>query len=161
MGGIARPPHNFPVWLKDLTAQVAKSINVSPEFMNCCNVNKYVSASHDCYWHQDDESLFRASELDRSTFIVSLSLGDPKVFSVRVKFANHEDPITLYDGDLYVMFGLFQDKYQHFIKKGQPNMDSSFSSSSTEDKPGPYGVRFNLTWRWQRSHLSKCGCKTS
>ena len=157
-GGVARPPHKFPVWLNKLTTHVARAINVSPNFMNSCNVNKYVTADHDCYWHQDDESLFRASDLDRDTFRVSLSLGDPKVFSVRVKYANHEDPITLYDGDIYVMLGLFQDKYQHSIKRGQPNLDSS--SSSTDDSR-PFGVRFNLTWRWQRSHLSRCECYSS
>ena len=153
-GGKNRPPVPMPEWLISLTTKVAKAIGVHSDFLNSLNINMYSDPSHDCYWHADNEPLFKDLSKDRDTFIVSLSLGGSRKFSVRRKYATDEVPVPVHDGDLYVMCGAFQDLFEHTIKRGVLNLEPTAASSSSCNPTS--SLRYNLTWRWHRTHARDC-----
>ena len=155
-GGKFRPCNQYPPWLVKLTKEVAEFMAVDSYFLGSCVINKYAVGAHDCYWHADDEILFRASENDRDTFIVSLPLGATREFGVRKKYAKvHEPFISLNEGDLYVMNGRFQDAYEHSIQKS-PNGSTAASFSSASSSSADTNIRYNFTWRWHRFHNAGC-----
>lgn len=145
---------SYPQWFAELTKQVADVVGVDPQYLNSCCANKYVTSTHDLYWHCDGEPLFRASGTDRDTFIVSLSLGASRQFGIRRKQSKEDKDalyLDLHNGDILIMQGRMQDHYNHCIFKGA-NYAGSQASSSNED-----GVlRINLTWRFLRCHLPTC-----
>ena len=143
-------PHKhtvFPQWLTTLTHQVAEVLQINPLLLNSCNANRMATAEQDLYWHSDSEVLFRGSEVDRDTVIVSLSFGATREFAFRQKMSLDIVPTHLSCGTLLIMLCQTQDKYQHMIHKGV-----SASSSSTDSGE----LRYNLTWRFLRNHTKAC-----
>ena len=143
-GNKMHPRHSFPVWLEDLTKQVANIVSVCPSRLNSCNLNRYDNWNQHLEWHSDNEKPFRRTEFQRDTLIISLSLGATRTFSVRIKGKDAPDPthMNLHDGDVITMEGLMQDKYDHKINRGVPS-----------DVSEP---RVNLTWRETLRHTKEC-----
>lgn len=138
---------DYPVWLADLTLQLANKLGISHQDLNSCNANRYEKDEEGLFWHEDDEPMFRQSDSNRSTFILSMSFGAPRDFGIRRKLAGNlsAQTVKLCDGDLFVMYGLFQDYYQHTVHK---------SKGSTSDSGSR--VRYNLTWRTLKRHHQHC-----
>ena len=143
-------PTPFPPWLLKLTSDIEAFLDLPEWSLVGCNANKYSANSQHLNWHSDDEPMFRKSEIDRDTLIVSLSFGVSKGFAFRKKFASEETPITLKHGDILVMTGLTQDEYQHCVHA--TSSDTASSSSSTTSPV----TRFNITWRLIRKHEPHC-----
>ena len=68
-------PSAFPSWLLQLTDVIEAKLELPKDYLNSCNANQYNVATHDLYWHNDNEKLFRKSETQRDVFIVSISFG--------------------------------------------------------------------------------------
>lgn len=92
---------------------------------NSCLVNYYRDGNDSIGWHSDNER-----EIDQSA-IASLSLGATRRFLIRDKY-DHSDKreIEVADGDLIMMTGDCQRRFQHHVPK----------------QPGS-GPRINLTFR--------------
>ncbi len=99
--------------------------------INTVLVSKYDDALSSLGWHADDEP-----ELGIHPAIVSLSLGAPRQLAFRKKSTTiiHAST-TLFHGDWLLMSGATQEKFHH-----------SLLPSLT-----PAGLRFNLTFRWDRA----------
>ena len=142
------PPHPFPKWMDEMASDLCKLYDVEDGILNSCNANLYEHNKQDLYWHSDDEDLFRSSEFQRETFIVSVSFGAAREFRIRKKFSALEKPLELRDGDTLSMEGLFQDKYDHILKKGEGDLVQG-------------SHRVNLTFRAQRRHSKGCPLRSS
>jgi alkylated DNA repair dioxygenase AlkB len=66
-----------------MTRNLEQFLGLEAETLNSLNANKYSQPKHDLQWHSDNEKLFRASEFDRDTLIVSVSFGATRTFSIR------------------------------------------------------------------------------
>jgi alkylated DNA repair dioxygenase AlkB len=154
-GGKKFEPTHSPKWLNELKCKVAAIIHANPIHLNSCNANMYNTHKQDLYWHKDNEPLFRESEWDRNTYIVSLSFGTDRMFCFRKPYEFDEIPILLGDGDIITMEGRLQDKYEHTLKRGVDPSSTSNSGAS-----GSSQVRYNLTWRILKKHLKLCPCST-
>lgn len=93
---------------------------------NSVLVNLYRSEQDGVGWHADDEK-----ELGEAPTIASVSLGAERVFSLRPKGGGQVRKIPLSSGDLLVMRGQTQKRWQHAVLK-------------TAEAAGP---RINLTFR--------------
>ena len=154
-GNKNHPCSVYPAWMVELTNAVAAAIGVSPCLLNSVNCNKYVSTTHDLYWHSDNEPQFRASELCRDTFIVSLSLGASRTFGIRRKQSlDPEDviDILLENGDICIMLARMQCHFEHTIYGGVRATGNSSSSSSSSLGH----TRYNMTWRFKQRHDRDC-----
>jgi len=119
-----------------LTQCVCKLTGISS--INSVNINYY---SHNfCYvgWHRDDEELFLATK--EPTVIVSLSLGHARDFEMKDSHTGNTEKVTLHNGQLITMEGLFQKFCVHRVP-------------SSYEHAGP---RINLTWRTIKKHTEKC-----
>ena len=141
----------MPSWVSDIKNQVAEIIKVNPVELNCCNANWYKTYKQDLYWHFDNEPLFRKSEWDRDTYIVSLSFGVSRDFCFRKPYDSAEIRVPLSNGDILTMEGRMQDRYEHTVKPGKSPMSTGASGSSQD--------RFNLTWRILKKHVKTCPCR--
>ena len=152
-GNKDHPSTVFPSWLAELTDAVASAIGVSASLLNSVNCNKYVTSSHNLYWHSDNEDQFRLSETDRDTLVVSLSLGASRKFGIRRKQSldpNDESSVILDNGDICVML---ECHFEHMIFGGVSTGGGAASSSSSSSA---LGQRINLTWRFQQRHERAC-----
>ena len=132
-------PHPFPKWMEEAANFLSDLLGCEIPF-NSCNANLYETYNQDLYWHSDDEELFRQSEFQRETCIASVSFGASRKFSVRKKYSSDDKSIELMDGDILSMEGLFQDKFDHIIRKGLVGGSR----------------RVNLTFRVLRRHSKGC-----
>ena len=125
----------------------------SPYF-NSCNANAYTMPNHDLYFHYDNESLFREADspsAKRSVLIGSVSFGEPRDFAIRRSYSGDAPlHVTLCDGDILTMEGLFQDNFQHALLP-RKTKDNQASSSTTMN------ARFNLTFRRIQRHNCSLG----
>ena len=153
-GGRTWKPSHSPIWLDELKCQVAAIIKVNPIDLNSCNANLYNTHEQTLYWHRDKEALFRNSEFDRDTYIVSLSFGTSRDFFLRKPYEFSELVAPLGDGDLLTMEGRMQDRYEHTIRAGNDPSKSSSNSGAS----GSSQARYNLTWRILKRHLKLCPC---
>lgn len=145
-------PVPIPAFLEQMSRRLEDFLGLQSGILNSINANKYSQARHDLYWHCDNERLFRASEFDRDTLIVSVSFGDTRTFSIRHKMT--QDPkdemdILLKHGDIVVMAGTMQDNYLHTIRP--PNAAQLAQASSASGC-----LRYNLTFRFLRRHTDEC-----
>ena len=143
-------PVNIPSFLETMTRDLETFLGLEPETLNSLNANKYSEPEHDIQWHSDNEKLFRASEFDRNTLIVSVSFGATRTFSIRRKYGNDDEdiPIKLKHGDILIMGGLLQDNYLHAVKPLTSVQRAKAGASSA--------TRYNLTWRVLRQHTREC-----
>jgi len=143
-GRIEVEPQIFPPWMIDIMKEVMPRCGLFniEEWPNSCNLNLYDDGAMSVGWHSDDESLFQGKFVDIR--IVSLSLGTRRKFEIRTNWPGEgERPVrtmSLGDGDLCTMEGMFQKHFQHRVPK----------------ESGIDGPRINLTWRWVRKHAPKC-----
>lgn len=112
---------------------------------NSASINMYQCGKHMVGWHSDDEALFATP--NRQTLIVSLSLGATREFAIRRRNQAHTEShvtrLRVENGDLLVMYGLFQSRYQHTVP---PTREATSS-------------RVNVTFRWVTNH--EYGCPVS
>lgn len=125
-------PKEFLHILKDVNKntyiiKLLKKENI--ENINSCLINYYDNENNSLNWHSDDEQELGPS--DNNKIIISLSLGDSRDFNIRSKDENLYSRITLNSGDLVIMYGNFQEMFEHSIPK-----------SKTFKK-----LRINLTYR--------------
>eukprot|EP00929_Paragymnodinium_shiwhaense_P044499 TRINITY_DN22820_c0_g1_i1.p1 TRINITY_DN22820_c0_g1~~TRINITY_DN22820_c0_g1_i1.p1 ORF type:complete len:470 (+),score=96.10 TRINITY_DN22820_c0_g1_i1:660-2069(+) len=143
-GRIEVQPQLFPQWIIDLMQWIMPccGINDVASWPNSCNLNLYDEGNMSCGWHADDEDLFQGKHKD--TRIISLSLGAPRLFEVRLNWPDFENPsqcsVVLGDGDLCTMEGMLQKHAQHRV----PREDHVRTA------------RINLTWRWIEQHSPRC-----
>lgn len=143
-GSIEVPPQQFPEWMIQLMNMVMPNCGLydRSQWPNSCNLNLYEDGAMSVGWHSDDERLFQGKFQDIR--IVSLSLGCTRRFEMRPNWpAPGERPVSqlsLGDGDLCTMEGMFQKHFQHRVPK------ESYASSP----------RINLTWRWNIKHYPQC-----
>jgi alkylated DNA repair dioxygenase AlkB len=76
-------PVNILSFLETMTRNLEQFLGLEAETLNSLNANKYSQPKHDLQWHSDNGKLFRASEFDRDTLIVSVSFGATRTFSIR------------------------------------------------------------------------------
>ena len=101
------------------------------------NLNQYACSGSFNRWHSDNEPLFGPQNLPK--LFVSLSLGNSVEFMVcRRASGNVPSSIRLDHGDVLVMDGLAQSKYEHCTASGLQ---------------GPW---VNLTYRWVAQHTASC-----
>jgi alkylated DNA repair dioxygenase AlkB len=139
----------YPNWLVKLTALVAAILGIDVAALNSANLNKYSAVKHDLYWHSDNETMFRESELARNVDIFSLSFGASRTMSFRRKYTEKNHDVVLNDGDLCTMQGRVQDFYQHTLRP-----------ASAEQRKAPDMVRYNITWRTVKRHTKGCQCRS-
>ena len=135
-------PHIFPEWFRKITDSVmAKIIDKSAikSSPNSCNVN-YYDPCDSVGWHSDDEPLFESTEKD--CLIISLSLGESRMFQIKSKSSENISKIQLNSGDLLTMEKRFQKFYKHCVPK----------DFGTQNR----GPRINFTWRWITKHNNNC-----
>lgn len=135
-GGIEVPPVDYPQWMVELLEIVMPKCGITErcQWPNSCNLNLYTDGGMSVGWHSDDEVLFQGKFQDIR--IISLSFGVRRKFELRANWPEEGEPpvriMSLGDGDLCTMEGMFQKHFQHRVpKEGNVN-----------------GPRINLTWRW-------------
>ena len=115
-----------------LTERVSRLVGI--ESLNSVNINYYAHNYQHLSWHADDEPLFLAAS--EATVIVSVSLGHSRDFEVKELSTGNTERVTLHDGQLLTMEGLFQKFCHHRVP-------------SSSEHAGP---RINLTWRTVKQH---------
>lgn len=123
-------PEPFPKPFEELTAQLEIATFEHAELpteYNSLLINYYRDGTDYVSWHADDEA-----ELGKNPIIASVSLGASRDFLIKPK-ANPTERIrvTLNHGDVFLMFGDFQDQYLHAIPP----------------RPLVKEARYNLTFR--------------
>jgi alkylated DNA repair dioxygenase AlkB len=139
--------HVFPPFMEEIREEVCGRICGIPreKYPNCCNVNVYPGGDPpegEVGWHADDEVYFQS--LDGDTTIISFSLGSHRDFKWRLQGTDTAlGSVSLGDGDVMTMEGLFQKHYKHSVPK-----------STT-----PCGKRLNFTFRWivAKAHAEDAG----
>mmetsp|Transcript_124721 Transcript_124721/g.216185 ORF Transcript_124721/g.216185 Transcript_124721/m.216185 type:complete len:413 (-) Transcript_124721:121-1359(-) len=142
--------HQGHVWapfMKEMLDEVCGKIcGIPPEkYPNCCNVNIYPGGTPpvgQVGWHADDEVYFQS--LSDDTRIVSFSLGSARDFQWRLQGTDTPlGTVSLGDGDLMTMEGLFQKHYKHAVPPAS----------------APCGPRLNFTFRWivAKAHAEDAG----
>lgn len=132
-------PHEFPKWFQDLTDEVMSFLGIDLPPPNSCNVNLYDDGTESVGWHSDNEPIFESQVQD--CLIVSMSLGATRDFQIQQQWADGRkiETVSLSNGDLMTMEGLFQRYYSHRVPR------------SSCQKP-----RINFTWRYITSHELGC-----
>ena len=154
-------PSDYPEWLSQVQNLVEQRLKLAPNTFNAANINMYKDDNDDCFWHQDNEKLFKASEFDKNAYIASVSLGATRAFGIRKPY-DHTEPevIDLHDGDIITMQGNFQSEFQHCIFKAtaKPGASGSGTSASSSGEQASSGIRYNITFRTVLRHKAKCPC---
>ena len=122
-------PCSFPDWFVVFQAEVFKAARVEHFDFNSCNVNWYANGKQFVGWHADDEELFGAKK-HFDVPILSLSIGESRVFQVRCNKSQRVTEINLDSGDLMFMGRRLQMSHEHQVP---PDKSS--------------GPRLNFTWR--------------
>lgn len=130
--GLEYPATVFPPFMEELREEVCKICGIpKDQYPNSCNVNVYEDQNNEVGWHSDDEVMFQALEDD--TQILSFSLGEARDFCWRMQGTDQTvGCMSLGDGDVMTMEGLFQKHYKHSV----PPSDKLC------------GWRINFTFRW-------------
>eukprot|EP00747_Dinoflagellata_sp_TGD_P150518 gnl/TRDRNA2_/TRDRNA2_177121_c0_seq3.p1 gnl/TRDRNA2_/TRDRNA2_177121_c0~~gnl/TRDRNA2_/TRDRNA2_177121_c0_seq3.p1 ORF type:complete len:403 (+),score=61.18 gnl/TRDRNA2_/TRDRNA2_177121_c0_seq3:68-1210(+) len=139
--------HIFDSCMEEIRDEVCGRICGIPreQYPNCCNVNVYPGGNPpegEVGWHADDEVYFQS--LSDDTRIISFSLGAHRDFKWRLQGTDATlGTVSLGDGDVMTMEGLFQKHYKHSVPK-----------SAT-----PCGPRLNFTFRWivAKAHAEDAG----
>ena len=140
-GGKSWKPTSRPRWIERIARALESKLKLPFGFLNSCNCNKYAGSKEALAYHSDDERMFRQSEFQRDVYIVSVSFGQSRGFSIHKKYGETLDPIELFDGRILTMHGRMQDEYQHALL---PSKDPNVS------------IRFNFTFRGILRHFKKC-----
>ena len=115
---------------------------------SACLLNRYEGGAHGLGWHADREEIDPALHAPRAAPIVSLSLGAPRTFGLRLK-ADLEGVhrVRLTPGSLLVMENATQLLYQHALlpEEGSDAADAAAGADADAD-----GLRINLTFRSHR-----------
>lgn len=130
--GLEFPAVVYPDFMLEIRKELCKVCGIpEDDFPNSCNVNIYQDGSNEVGWHSDDEVMFQG--LSGDTRILSLSLGAARDFSWRLQGTTETlGTVSLGDGDVATMEGLFQKHYKHAVPACKQ----------------PCGQRINLTFRW-------------
>jgi len=146
--GAVSDPVSFPRWLRDIAKLIMNVLGFDRTLHapTCCNINLYRNGSDCVGWHSDDEQLFGG--MQENKVILSLSLGQPRSFQMRLKHKPGSgelnlNPVTttvLEHGDILTMEGHFQRFYEHRLPP-EPNRNQP---------------RVNLTFRWIVRHNLGC-----
>lgn len=131
--GHEHPGNLYPQFMQEITEEVCGRICGIPkeEWPNCCNVVAYDDAKAEVGWHSDDEVYFQS--LSDDTRIISFSLGASRDFLWRLQGTDNTlGCVSLGDGDVMTMEGLFQKHYKHSVPKSLV----------------PCGKRLNFTFRY-------------
>ena len=142
------PANPFPGWMKQWATNIEQLLDMKKWKINGINFNLYDDFSQFLNFHKDDEKLFKY--IDNSTFIVSISFGASRQFSIKREFQNDDTATlhTLNHGDILTMQGQMQTFWQHAIVKGNHTMS-----------PEP---RVNATLRVVHRHTeTKCPCNST
>lgn len=143
-GGVEVAPIEYPPWMIDLLDATMGLCGLTrDEWPNSCNVNLYDDGDMSVGWHADDERLFQGKFVDCR--IISLSLGAPRTFEMRLNWPEPADKqflwqVVLGNGDMMTMEGMMQKHFQHRVPR-------------EGDVKAP---RINLTWRWVTRHVPRC-----
>jgi alkylated DNA repair dioxygenase AlkB len=114
-------------WTKELIILKSKAEELSGTSYNSVLLNYYRDGADSMGWHSDDEK-----ELGVNPAIASVTFGYPRRFLIRErKEHKNKKEISLEDNSILVMYGDFQEKYQHSIPKTTRKI----------------GERINLTFR--------------
>ena len=140
-------PSDIPLWIGKLGDNIAGLLGVPPQQLNSVNLNKYSNYQETLWWHADNEPLF-TSRSHPECLIISLSLGSSRPFSLRRNFSDKSVTTILSDGDIFIMDQLFQLHYEHKVDEGDEFDD--------DDR-----CRYNLTFRYIKSHGKKCKLRKS
>ena len=130
--GLEFPAVIYPDFMLEIREELCKLCGIpKDDYPNSCNVNIYQDGSHEVGWHSDDEVMFQG--LSGDTRILSLSLGAARDFNWRLQGTTETlGTVSLGDGDVATMEGLFQKHYKHAVPACIH----------------PCGQRINLTFRW-------------
>ncbi|CAE8639288.1 unnamed protein product [Polarella glacialis] len=143
--GLEYTPVVFPDFMLEIREELCKLCGIPEgQYPNSCNVNVYQDGTSEVGWHSDDEVMFQGIAGD--TRIISLSLGSARDFCWRLQGTTETvGSVSLGDGDVMTMEGLFQKHYKHSVP--------------VSDKP--CGKRINLTFRWikVKAHAVDAGVK--
>ena len=153
----------MPQWVTDIGKVICQVTNDDVSEINSCNANWYVGEKEDLYWHQDDEDLFRTSDSFRDVRIFSISFGVTRDFGFRIKYSHDHQFVSLRDGDIMTMEGIFQDKYQHCLFPGsvsEPVQEPVLTNTPINESLD-FNERFNLTFRLIKRHNKGCACRPS
>lgn len=145
--GSEHPGHVFTPFMEEIMDEVCGRICGIPrdKYPNCCNVNEYPGGEPpegEVGWHADDEVYFQS--LSDDTRIISFSLGSPRDFKWRLQGTDVPlGTVSLGDGDVMTMEGLFQKHYKHAVPKCKVAS----------------GPRLNFTFRWivAKAHAEDAG----
>ncbi len=75
-------------------------------------------------WHADQEGKVR-----RDPLVAIVSLGGPRRFAVRPRGGGVQQPFVMHSGDLLVMGGAMQHRWEHAVPKcatGAPRLSVTF-----------------------------------
>ncbi|CAK9051783.1 unnamed protein product [Durusdinium trenchii] len=141
--GLEFPAVVYPEVMMEIREELCKLCGIPEgEYPNSCNVNIYQDGSQEVGWHSDDEVMFQG--LAKDTRILSLSLGAARDFYWRLQGTSEAlGVVSLGDGDVATMEGLFQKHYKHAVPASEQ----------------PCGPRINLTFRWikVKAHAADAG----
>jgi alkylated DNA repair dioxygenase AlkB len=79
---------------------------------NSCWCNYYRDGRDSVAWHAD-----REGKLRRDPLVAIVSLGGPRRFAVRPRGGGAQQPFTMQSGDLLVMGGAMQHRWEHAVPK--------------------------------------------
>lgn len=114
-------------WTRSLSELKSKIEALTQRKFNSVLGNLYRNENDSMGWHSDNEK-----ELGNDPFIVSLSLGEERIFKLKNKNTKQQLKITLPSGSLVIMSAQFQHNWQHCIPKST----------------APKKSRINLTFRY-------------
>ena len=109
-------------------------------FPNCCH-GSYYTKNDECGIHSDNEAIF--DSVDNECAMFSFSLGGSGKFKIYSSLKTNNKPIesqnplhtiTLEDGDICVMFGMFQRFYKHSVENINPRINLTFRSIRCHDQ---------------------------
>jgi alkylated DNA repair dioxygenase AlkB len=133
--------------------QVASQL-ASCEF-NAAVLNLYVGDRSSVAWHSDDEPECTRDSEGRVKTIVSLSLGESRVFQLRPKFPSQVRrssdivSIQLEDGDVLLMLPGCQEAFEHRVPKKS-------GARASKSRRLEFDTRLNCTFRMMGDHGSEC-----
>ncbi|WP_285163179.1 alpha-ketoglutarate-dependent dioxygenase AlkB family protein [Shewanella goraebulensis] len=102
-------PTPWPQGLMSLRKLLYQQFNIET---NGVLVNRYQNGFDSMGWHSDDEP-----EIDTNSDIVSISLGATRSFVLRHKLTQAKQVFELQSGDMLIMHGDMQQKWQHSVPK--------------------------------------------
>jgi alkylated DNA repair dioxygenase AlkB len=91
-----------------------KISSITKQNYNFCLFNYYQDGDSYINWHSDNEK-----DIIPNSSIVSISLGNPRLFKLKNKTTKETKNIILNSGDILIMSGNCQNEYLHCVPKSK------------------------------------------